>query len=701
MTIEGSILRVTVANPPVNALSQIERQGLIDAMVTANVPEVRAVIIDGADDVFIAGADVREFGQPPLPPHLPDVVAAIEGCPKPVIAAIARQALGGGLEIALGCHYRVVAEGTKLGLPEVTLGIVPGAGGTQRLPRLIDPLLAATMISSGKPITAAKALEVGLADIVVPRTKLISAATALAEEKAGQDIGARRLSLRPAPDRQRHGDAFAKLTADTKRSARGAKAPAKALELVEAALSVPFAEGLLKERETFLDLRGSAEAAALRHIFLAERAAAKPPANIGAPKVLPIAKIGVIGAGTMGTGIAQNLADSGLQVVLIEQAQDALDRGLARISEAYSASAAKGRISEAQGETRISAISGAVDYAALAECDLVIEAAFEAMEVKRAIFAELDRVVKPGAILATNTSYLDIEAIADGISRPEAVIGLHYFSPANVMKLLEIVSARRTSPEAIATALAFAKRTSKTAVVAGVCNGFIGNRMLRAYTREAGLLLLEGATPEQVDEALTTFGMAMGPFAVSDMSGIDIAYKARQQMPAGIFEREAVLVHDGLAENGMLGRKAGAGFYRYESGKPMSNPLVADLIKRARSATGIVPRTIMAEEIVERCALALANEGGVILDEGVAQCAGDIDVVWINGYGFPRHRGGPMHFANAMGRETYRERVAGLRALRGGRWAKWWQKSHYWEDAPNDATPPADRKRKDAKPSSA
>lgn len=645
--LDDGILHVTIANPPVNALSAVERQGLIDAMKAAEADDVRAVVITGEGGSFIAGADIREFDAPPLPPHLPEVTAAIEACSRPVIAAIGGLALGGGLEVALACHWRIAATNARLGLPEATLGIVPGAGGTQRLPRLIDPVIAARMVSSGKPVGAAEALDIGLVDAVAGADALAEAALALAREKTRRDLGRRRLSQRSAPALAEHKARLDDLAASVRRAARGALAPMAALGLVETALSASFERGMAEERATFLRLRSSDEAAALRHIFFAEREAARAPADIAGVAAPAIGHVGVIGAGTMGTGIAMSLADGGMRVTIVELSQEALDSGLKRIGEAYQAAVRKGVVTAGQAEQRRARIGGSTDYAALGDCDLIIEAAFESMAVKREIFGRLDAVARPGAVLATNTSYLDIEAIADGVSRPEAVVGMHYFSPANVMKLMEVVRARRTSPEALAAALSVAKRTAKAPVIAGVCNGFIGNRMLREYTREAGLLLLEGATPDQVDRALTGFGMAMGPFAVADLAGIDIGYKARKEMPAGSFDPLAVAIHDALVEAGHLGRKSGSGFYSHDpqSGAPTINPIVPGLIDTARAKAGFTPRTIDDAEIVDRCMRALRDEGAKIVAEAIARSAGDIDVVYVNGYGFPRHKGGPMFAA--------------------------------------------------------
>jgi 3-hydroxyacyl-CoA dehydrogenase len=675
MTVErvvrDNILLLTVVNPPVNPLSRLERQGLIDGILAAETQNVRAVVIAGANDSFIAGADIREFGKTPEPPHLPEVVDAIERCTRPVIAAIAGQALGGGLEIALGCHYRIAAGGAKLGLPEVTLGIVPGAGGTQRLPRLIDPLVAAEMMSGGKPVTAAEALATGLIDRLVDGDP-IEAAISLVSELTEAELASRRLSRRAIPNTVAHLPALDRLGEDLRKKSRGAEAPLAAVELVRVALTLAFDEGVARERTTFLDLRESDQAKALRHIFFAERAAAKPPAANVAART--IERVGIIGAGTMGTGIAMNFADAGIPVTLVEVSREALDRGLARIRQAYEASSRRGRIDAETAAARIGLVGGSTDYADFAECDLVIEAAFETMAVKREIFGRLDEVAKPGAILASNTSYLDLDTIAAATSRPADVVGMHYFSPANVMRLLEIVRGKETAPDVIATALALARRTGKTPVVSGNCHGFIGNRMLKAYVREAGLLLLEGTTPEQIDEALTRFGMAMGPFAVADLAGIDIGYKARQAMAPGMFEPMATIVHDRLVEAGHLGQKSGSGFYLYdpETRRKSVNPIVAGMIRQAREEAGTVLRTIDESEIVDRCILALANEGGFILDEGIAARAGDIDVVYVNGYGFPRHRGGPMWYSEQLGVDVVCERIATFTA---GPFGRWWTPS--------------------------
>ncbi|BBC73279.1 3-hydroxyacyl-CoA dehydrogenase [Altererythrobacter sp. B11] len=660
----GRILVLRVDNPPVNALSKIERRGLIEGIARGASDDVDAIVLTGAGASFIAGADIREFGKPPEPPHLPEVVETIEASAKPVIAAIAGQALGGGLEVALACHYRLAEAGARFGLPETTLGIVPGAGGTQRLPRLIDPMLAADMVATGKSLDAASALRTGLIDWIADQP-IDVAALGHARSLAGQPLDERRLSERnvePSPDAI---EDLALLKAETVKKSRGAIAPGVAIDLVAKALQSPYDVGVAEERARFLELRSGSQAAALRHIFFAEREAAKGPAE--APR--SIERVGVIGAGTMGAGIAMSVADAGIPVVLVEQTEAALGAGLDRIARAYGEAVARNRLSNDVADERRNSITGATGYDLLANADLIIEAAFETMDVKDAIFKSLDAIARSDAILATNTSYLDIDAIAAVTSRPSQVLGLHYFSPANVMKLLEIVRGRETDPTVLATALAFARRTGKVPVVAGVCHGFIGNRMLRAYNREAGLLLLEGATPSQIDTALTDFGMAMGPFAVADLSGIDIGHKGRQAMEPGAYEPAAFRVHDGLVSCGFLGRKTAVGFYRYASGKvDGENADVADIVAAARKEFAVSPRSIDPEEIVERCIFAAAAEGLQIVKEGIAARPGDVDVVYVNGYGFPRHRGGPIFYL----RETGEAGLAAIRRYAAGPFGRWW-----------------------------
>ncbi|MHB1204969.1 MAG: 3-hydroxyacyl-CoA dehydrogenase NAD-binding domain-containing protein [Rhodospirillaceae bacterium] len=671
--ISGDVAVLRVANPPVNALSQDVRQGLIDGIHWANgEAAIKAIVIIG-NGGFIAGADLREQGTPP--PILPDVISTIESSVKPVVAAIEGQALGGGVEIALASHYRLADAKAQFGTPEIKLGIVPGSGATQKLPRLIDPQLAFEMITTGKIIDAKTALKSGLIDRIVD-TDVLAAAIARARAVVGEDLDARRLSRWPAPDGAAVAAALAAVEPAAKKQRPLGAAPAKALALLASSLAKPFAEGLAEERAAFLSMKESPEGRALRHMFLAERAAKKLEGPAADAKPRKIAKVGIIGAGTMGTGIAITFADAGYPVTLIEMSEEALNRGLDRVKQNYEGSVKQGRLTREGADERIARVTGSVDYTALADADLIIEAAFESMAVKHDIFKALDKVAKAGAILATNTSYLDIDAIAAVTSRPADVVGLHYFSPANIMKLLEVVDAKATAPDVLATAMSVASRTGKIPVVAGVCHGFIGNRMLRAYNREAGLLLLEGATPAQVDKALRGFGMAMGPFAVADLSGIDIGYKARKEMPEGSFEPKAFAVHTALVEAGHLGQKTGSGFYKYEKDAkdPAPNPLVDELLAKARTAAGVTPRDVTADEIVSRTIFALVAEGAHILEEGIAQRASDIDVAYVNGYGFPRYRGGPMFHAELTG---WPKVIDFIRAQGQGPFAKWWTPSKW------------------------
>jgi len=665
---EGDILHVSIDNPPVNALSQALRRSLQELF--ANPPGARGIVLSCTGRTFVAGADLSEFGSPPMAPHLPDVLRLIEACPIPVAAAIHGHALGGGLELALACHYRAAASDARLGLPEVSLGLVPGAGGTQRLPRLIAPIEAARMIATGKPIQAAKALALGLIDRIADDP--VKAALALVAG-APADLERRRLSRSPPPQAPDMA-AWEALAAEVRRSARGAAAPQEALRLVSIASAGAFDDGQAEERRTFLRLRESDESAALRHVAASERAAGKPK-NVAGVDSRPIGRVGVVGAGTMGSGIALSLADAGLTVALVDMSGEALARALTRAEANYTKMVARGQLTAEDAEARRTRIVGSTEWASLADCDLVIEAAFESMSVKQAIFAELDLIAKPGAVLATNTSYLDIDGIAAATKRPEDVIGLHYFSPANLMPLLEIVQASATAPDVIATGLALAKQTGKVPVIARLGHGFIGNRLLRAYTREAGLLLIEGATPFQVDRAMTGFGMAMGPFAVSDLSGIDIGWRARQEMLPGSYEPLATWLHDRLVEQGDLGRKTGAGFYLYPAdGKAVPNPSVERLLDRLRAEAGAAPAEIADATIVERCLLALANEGGRVLDEEIATSSGDIDLVYVHGYGFPRYAGGPMFWAERRG---WRETLSAVEALANGPFGRWWTPSRF------------------------
>ncbi len=648
---------ITVDNPPVNALSHAVRQGLNDAIRGAQQDDSNAVLVICAGRTFIAGADITEFGKPPREPHLPDLCNTIEASSKPVVAAIHGTALGGGLEVAMSCHYRCALPNAKVGLPEVKLGLLPGAGGTQRLPRLVGVSAALDMMTSGNPVGASEAASLGLVDKLVDGD-LFEAALAWCRELVVEGAACRATSELPVESAPAGSlDTYRDTVA---RRARGQVAPQKIVDCVEASLTRPFDEGLAIEREKFIECMQSPQSAALRHMFFAEREAAKVQ---GLPKdtpLRPVRKVGVIGAGTMGTGIAMNFANAGMQVALLEVGDEALARGLEIIDRNYRGGIERGKLSEAQALECRGRIAGTTDYESLADADLVVEAVFENLELKQEIFTKLDAVCRQGAILATNTSYQDVDAIAAATNRPEDVIGLHFFSPAHIMKLLEVVRAGKTADDVLATCMAIAKSIRKVPVVSGVCYGFIGNRMLGHYAREAQLCVIEGASPEQVDTAMEEWGMAMGPLAVFDLAGLDVGYKARQGLPES--ERgdpRAYCVADALVEMGRLGQKTGAGFYRYDPAtrRRSSDPEVQALIEREARALGVERRALDAQEIVDRLLFALVNEGMNILDEGIAQRPGDIDVVYVYGYGFPAWRGGPMHYADAVGLPQVLERV--------------------------------------------
>jgi 3-hydroxyacyl-CoA dehydrogenase len=632
----GAVAVIAIDNPPVNALSRDVRQGLLDAFdALAAEASVDAVIIAGVNGRFIAGADIREFGQQPAAPALPDVIAAIDAFAKPVIAAIGGAALGGGLEVALACDARVASSTATLGLPETRLGIIPGAGGTQRLPRLVGVSRAITLICEARILDAPAALEAGIVDKVVAGD-LMAEALGLAPS-----VIKRRLSTMPvASEDKAEEDATA---SSALARGKGLPAIAEAISVIRAARDRPFGDGLAQERAAFVRLRDSAEAKALRHLFFAEREAAKVSGLEGiSPR--PVAKVAVIGAGTMGAGIAIALAAASLDVKLIERDADAAAAGMARVNALYERQLKSGRLSASLAQERLSRIAAGADWSSLAEADLVIEAVFEDLNLKRDVFRRLDRAARPGAVLATNTSYLDIDAIAAATSRPRDVLGLHFFSPANVMRLLEVVRAAKTAPDVIATALAFAKRIGKLAVVAGNCDGFIGNRIFAVYRRHAEYLVEDGAAPEEIDAALEAYGFAMGIFAVSDLAGLDIAWATRLRRAATRDPQERyVAIADRLCEAGRLGRKTGGGWYAYDAaGKRNSDPFVANIIAAERAVKGITPRTFTPEEIQRRLLAAMADEGAKVLAEGIARRASDIDVVFANGYGFPRHKGGPM-----------------------------------------------------------
>lgn len=652
ITRDDGIAVLTLDNPPVNALGHALRAPLFEALQQAKADDaVQAIVITCAGRTFIAGADISEFGKPPKEPSLPDLIAMLESIDKPTVAAIHGTALGGGLELALGCHYRVAEKSSMIGLPEVNLGLIPGAGGTVRLPRLVGPEAALKMIVSGKPIGMDEAVRLGAVDRLA-ETDLLAEAIAFAREKAASGnahphIRARAEKL--AVDLAAFDEAVKAVT----KKARGLTAPHTAAEAVRNAITMEFDAALDRERELFLERRDSAESAAQRHLFFATREATKVPGVGRETEARKIARAGVIGAGTMGAGIAMALANGGIPVTILEMNEDAIARGLAHVEKTYAGSVKRGSIAPEEKEARIARISGTTDYADLSDCDIVIEAVFEDMGVKRQVFTALDSVLKPGAILASNTSYLDVNEIAATTKRPQDVVGLHFFSPAHVMKLLEIVRGDETAPEVIKTALTLARKIGKVPVVVGVCNGFVGNRMLAARREQNEDLLLSGATPEQVDRVFTDFGWPMGPFQMVDLAGLDISWKHRQSL--GL----TAPIADTLCEAGHFGQKAGRGFYLYEEGSrtPKPDPFVQELIEKKAAELGVERREISADEITERTLYPMINEGAKILEERIAARASDIDVVWVNGYGFPVAKGGPMFWAERFGIRTIVERL--------------------------------------------
>lgn len=644
--VEDGVAIVTVDNPPVNALGQAVRQGLMDARSRADDDEsVKVVLLRCAGRTFIAGADVREFGKPPQEPHLPDVIEAIEGAAKPWVAAMHGTALGGGLEVALGCPWRIAVPGTKLGLPEVNLGLIPGAGGTVRLPRIIPPKRALEMITSGKPVDAAAAREMGLVDEIVDN--LEDAALAFARRVAD--------APRPAPALLREvtrPEGWAEAVAKATSKARGQKSVLRAAEAVTNALEMEPRAALAAERATFLELKDDPQSLALRYIFFAERSVGRLP-ELNGVKPRDVRSVGVVGGGTMGAGIAVACLLSGLPVVLVERDEEALAAGLGRIGKTLDASAARGVISAEQRAQLDGQITGATAYDALADVDLVIEAVFEDMDVKKEVFAKLDAACKPEAVLATNTSYLDVNEIAEAVRDPSRVLGLHFFSPAHVMKLLEIVRPAKVAPDVLATGFALGKRLGKICVPAGVCDGFIGNRILTAYRRECDYMVEDGAWPQEVDQAMRNFGYPMGIFQMQDMAGLDIGWAARKRRAATRDPNERyVRIADRICELGRFGQKTGAGWYRYPEGSRRGepDPVVEQIILEESERAGITRREFTEEEIMERILQAMVREGQAILEEGIAASPEAIDVVMVNGYGFPRWRGGPMYAAGLAGK---------------------------------------------------
>ncbi len=643
-----SIAIISIDNPPVNALSQAVREGLERSFEEAAADDnVDAIVLICVGRTFIAGADIREFGRPIVPPHLPDVITQIEASDKPVVAAMHGTALGGGLEVALGCHYRVAVTSAALGLPEVNLGLLPGASGTQRLPRLVGVERALDMMLSGKPVKAPLALEYGLIDDMCDDDILLDAAIELAASKLAD--GPRRIREMSVPDVD--GDHFDETRKAIARKTRGLISPEKIIKCVEKSTEVDFDEGCKFEREAFIECKNSTQSAGLRHAFFAERAVSKVPGIGKDTTVRDLRSVAVLGAGTMGAGIAYNCLTSGYKVHLLDNDEAGLERGATTIRKLFEGGVARGKINEEKMAEGLGRLSTTTDYAGIADADLVIEAVFENLAVKKEVFEKLDAVCKDGTILATNTSTLDVDAIAGATRRPHDVIGLHFFSPAHIMRLLEIVRGSATSAEVIATSLALAKRLRKIGVVVGNCFGFVGNRMLYNYGRENQFLLLEGAAPEHIDRALYDWGMAMGPNAVGDLAGLDVGYKVRQERTDLPDDPRFYRVADLLVEQGRFGQKTGKGMYLYADGSrnPTPDPEVQILINKESEKLGIERREIEPQEIIERCIYGLISEGARILEDGIAARSSDIDVIWTNGYGFPRHRGGPMHYADTVG----------------------------------------------------
>lgn len=670
-SVQGRTAVLLIDNPPVNGLGDTVRSGLHAGIRKAlQDNEVKAVVLAGAGKVFCGGADIRQFNTAAASakPMSRDVIALIEQSAKPVIAAIHGVALGGGLELALGCHYRVVTADARLGLPEVNLGLVPGGGGTQRLPRLIGILPALDMIQSGNSVRGDKAVMIGLANALI-EGEIVGAAVSYAERVAALP-GSHPIVSRLNPTRIADVDFAARLAAVSKK-ARNALAQRASIACVEASLTLPFEAGLDFERARFDELVAGSESKALRHLFFAEREAPKLVGQQAGKGARPISKVAILGAGTMGVGIAMSFANAGTPVTLVEQEQAALDRGLKLIRHNYEVTAAKGKLTQEDIASRMAHITPTLSFETVADADLVIEAVFEDMAVKQSIFSKLDAVCKAGAILASNTSRLSIDEIAEATARPQDVIGLHFFSPANVMKLLEVVQGKQTGADVIASCMQMAQSIGKIPVLVKVCEGFVGNRMLTPYWREAGFLLEEGASPQDVDGALTRFGMAMGPLAMADLAGMDINWATRKRLaPTRPAHLRYSKVADRICEQGRFGQKTGAGYYRYETGSrtPIPDPVVDALIVQCAKEAGIERRQISDDEIVDRCMLALVNEGARILEEGIAQRASDIDVVYVHGYGFPAWRGGPMFYAETLGLDETLRRIRSLHAVHGEHW---------------------------------
>ncbi len=682
-----SIAIINIDNPPVNALSHAVRQGIVDAITQAEQDEnIKGIVINCQGKTFIAGADIKEFGKTPKEPHLPDVIKRINQCAKPITAALFGSVLGGGFEVALACHYRVAVKGTRVGLPEVNLGLIPGAGGTQLLPRVGGVELALNMITSGKPQKVDQLDQYGIIDLLInadsdDKDSLLNAAISFTKELLAQNQTSKRITQEPIKFDEEKKHAAKSLCQQFRdklaKKARGQNAPQSAINSIENSFSLPLDEAMVKEREYFVACRESSQSRAMRHAFFAEKTAAKLTlSSESKPTPTSIKSVAVIGAGTMGGGIAMCFANAGISVKLLEMTQSNLAKGVNAIAKRYQQAEARGIMSKQKVNQCMELIDGTCDYQDLNQVDLVVEAAFETMPVKQQIFSQLDEVCKPEAILASNTSYLDINEIAKATKRPEKVVGMHFFSPANIMKLLEVVATDYTDDQTLATAMSLGKKMGKISVAVKVCYGFVGNRMYACYGREANMLLLEGATPEQIDNAMVKWGMAMGPLAVNDMSGIDIGYQARKANAQGPKDPCYFAPADMLVEAGRLGQKTHAGFYQYDEKTNKRSPdnTAIELIRAHASKLEVNQRSdISDEEIQQRLIFALINEGAYILEQQIASRASDIDAIWLNGYGFPRYLGGPMCYADEVGLQTVVETIKKFQAQSG---------SAHWQVAP-------------------
>ncbi|WP_417783789.1 3-hydroxyacyl-CoA dehydrogenase NAD-binding domain-containing protein [Terasakiella pusilla] len=671
---------ITVNNPPVNALSHAVRDGLQKAVQTAQTDDSKAILILCEGKTFIAGADISEFGQPPKAPLLPDVMTTIEQSQKPVVAALHGTALGGGFEIALSCHYRCAVPSAKVGLPEIKLGLLPGAGGTQRAPRLAGVKNALDLMISGNPIGANTAKDYGLIDHVLDAADLKQSALSYVKEQLANGKGPRMTSALSVETNDLEDTFFDDYKKSIAKKTKNQIAHNHIVDCIEASIKLPFEDGMKKERACFLECRTSSQSKALRHIFFAERQARKVEAIPKETPIRDIQRVGVIGGGLMGCGIAMNFANAGIPVTLLEINQDALDKGLKGLEKIYQGAVKKGKSTQEAADKCLSLITGTTHYDDFSDVDLVIEAVFESMDVKKQVFGKLDEVCKDGAILASNTSYLDINEIAQATKRPQDVIGLHFFSPAHIMKLLEIVQADKTADDVVATSMKMAAQIKKNPVLAKVCYGFIGNRMLRQYLREVQICLLEGALPQQIDKAMMDWGMAMGPLMVADMAGLDISYKARQELTLEQKgDPRSYRIADVLVEAGRLGQKTNAGYYAYdpETRQRTEDPAVVEIIERVAADLNVKRAPLSDDEIRTRLLLTLINEGYKILEEGIAQRASDIDVVYCFGYGFPSYRGGPMFQAEEMGLDKVLDQINAYKETLG---AQYWTASSLLED---------------------